>query len=460
MLHFPAFLTQQRTHLRPLRRYVRGVARSNRYLVDQTGEPIFPIVDHQWNLLCWGGGRNELGVGTTTPEGVYAGYAAARAADGFDGVLVMAINSNQGGEVGPFQDGRLWDGITPWGGGGIGDLNPAYWARMDSLINALGAQGITAWLLLISSYTTAAGTAFAALNTTNAATFGTALANRYRDFPNIVWQLGVDYFGDEEANFSAFATALRNAGDTHPLIVEYMAESNSRTDSSNSTTGSFGNSTAVVVDDVYSYNAAYLEVERSYQLSSPTLRPALYYNGYYDQQSGTWDTTLLDNELWAITSGSPGFFYGSESTWQWGSGAYAAVLSDFHPNTWVRRIRNFWTALTGWQNLVPDISSSFITSARGTKVTALSSGGGGGSYSGGNTYLTGGVTPDGTLAVLYTPTSRTITIDGSKMAATYSATWYDPYTFAATAAASTQTSYTTPGNNSQGNSRWLLVLKG
>jgi hypothetical protein len=456
----PMFLAQQVTNRPPRHRYVAGVSRSGRYLVDQTGIPILPIVDHQWNLVCWGGGRSELSPATTTPELVFQGYAAHQASCGFNGCLFLAIGSDQGGEVGPYQDGRTWDGVTPWGGGGIGDLNPSYWARVDSLLNALAANGITAWVNLISSYTLASGTAFAALNTTNAATFGSALAARYAAYPNIVWQFGVDYFANFEAEMAAVVTALRSGGDSHPAIVEYMAESGSRVDSANAATGAFGTGSAVAFDDTYTYNASYLEVERSWQQSSPTVRPVMYFNGYYDQQPSTWDTTLLDDELWALTSGSAGFFYASETTWQWGSGAYAAVLSDFHPNTWLRRVRAFWTSQPGWQNLVPDIGSTFLTGSRGTKVSALSPGGGGGSYSGGNTYLTGGVTADGTLAVIYTPTSRTITLNGAQLVSSYTATWYDPYSFATTAAASSATSYATPGTNSQGNNRWLLVLRG
>lgn len=440
--------------------YVAGVDGTGRYFTDASGQPIFPVIDHQWHLIAWGGDRSELSPGTTTPLGVFQAYSAHQASKGINAALVMAICSDQGGPVGPFTDGRTWDGIAPFTGGAIGVLNNTYWSRVDDMLNSMAAQGITCVLNIIASYTIAAGTAMAGITTTNAATYGAALAARYKNFPNIVWHLGADYFATKEAEFAAIVTALRAGGDTHLVTCEYMAESDSSVDSSNAATGTFGRSSAMSYRDIYTYNAAYLETERAYALSAnPSVLPSLYFNGYYDQQTSAWDTVLLDDKLWAWTSGSPGFYYGSEATWQWGVGVYAHILGDQFPNTWFPAFKTFLAGLTGWQKIVPDISSAFITSARGTKVTALTPGGGATPYSGGNTYLTGGVTADGKLAVLYTPTNRTITIDGTKMVAAYTAKWVDPYTFAVTAATPSATSYATPGTNSQGNNRWLLVLQ-
>lgn len=436
--------------------FVSGV--SGLHFVDQAGAPILPVVDHEWELIGWGGGRNELGVGTTTVHGVFDGYGTIQKANGFNAVLIEAIDSDQGGPHGPNTNGATWDGINPWGAGGIGDLNSTYWARIDDFIQTSAAHGLTVFLGLISSYNLATGTAFAGLNTTNAATFGTAIGNRYKTYPNLVYHFGADYFGTEESEFGALVTALRATGDTHIITCEYMAESETRKDSSGTTTGTFGNSTQVQYDDVYTYNAAYLEVEKSYQQTSP-MRPTVYFNGRYDQQTSGYDTVNLDDVLWALTSGAHGVFYGSEATWAWPSTAYGHLTTDTLRTSWFGDMASFWTSNTGWHDLVPDISSTFITSARGTKVTALSPGGGATPYTGGNTYLTGGVTADGKLAVLYTPTSRTITVDGTKLVASYTATWVDPYSFATTAATPSLTSYATPGNNSQGNTRWLLVLK-
>src|SRR5215210_3297074 len=78
------------------------------------------------------------------------------------------------------------------------------------------------------------------------------------------------------------------------------------------------------------------------------------------------------------------------------------------------------TALDGWWNLVPDLGSTFITSPRGKPRPEMPNGAQ--RYNATNPpkdYLTGSVTPDGTLGLLYTPVARTITIDGSKMVSHY-----------------------------------------
>ena len=268
--------------------YITAVSPNGRYFVDQAGAPIAMFEDHQWNLIARGGEWDETGAGTT-PLSVFQGYAATQAANGFNAVEVLAIDSNQGGAAGPFQDGRTWDGLTPWVGGAIGVLNNAYWSRVDNFIDAMAAQGITVVLNLVASYNSAGGTAFAGLNATNGATYGAAIGNRYRDKPNIIYQFGVDDFGFADVNYAAIANAIQATGDTHLITEQNMAESNTRTDSSDTAVGTFGTSTDAAYDEVYSYNATYVEVERAYRLSSPSVRPTFMANGYYDQggTSGT-----------------------------------------------------------------------------------------------------------------------------------------------------------------------------
>jgi len=138
-------------------RWFHAVSDDGRYLVDQAGAPVPVFTIHQWNLVARAGEHDELGPGTT-PQAVFAAYCQFLAAKNFNAVLALAITSDQGGAVGPFTDGRTWDGIEPWGSGGIGDLNEPYWQRVDELVDACGAVGITVILNLVSSYTLYPGT--------------------------------------------------------------------------------------------------------------------------------------------------------------------------------------------------------------------------------------------------------------------------------------------------------------
>jgi hypothetical protein len=438
--------------------WIRAVSATGRYFLDQNGAPVALFWDHQWNLIANAGEWKELGAGTT-PRAVFASYAAEQAANGFNGVLTLAVS----GAAGSHQNGTTWDGIAPFVSGAIGNLNNAYWTRVDQFIDAMAAQGITVILNLASSYAEASGGALSGLNPTNGAAYGTAIGTRYQGRPNIVYEFGVDDFGYADASYQAIADAIRATGDTHLITVQHMAESNSRTDSASSPIGTFGADADVDHDEVYSYNASYLETQRDYQLSGPT-RPTLFANGHYDQSATNDDYdwhVLADNLGWALTSGSQGSYYGSEATWEWGSGAHAALSQLTFPNgPWPATIRWF-TSLDGWWKLVPDFGSSFITSARGTKLAAIPSGGNGGGYDATdpqNDYLTGAVAPDGTLAVLYTPVARTISVDTTKLAAGFRGNWVDPYSGAVVAATGSGVSYSTPGPNSHGDGNWYLVL--
>jgi Protein of unknown function (DUF4038)/Putative collagen-binding domain of a collagenase len=447
--------------------WFRAVSDDGRYLVDQTGAPIPLFTIHQWNLVARAGEHDELGPGTT-PQAVFQDYCRFVASKDFNAVLALAVSSDQGGVVGSPTDGRTWDGIKPWGPGGIGDLNEPYWQRVDQLVDACGAEGVTVILNLVSSYTLYPGTAFADLNTTNGGAYGTAIGNRYKDKPNIIYHFGTDYFGTYEEQFAAIADAIQATGDTHLIALQNFPESNTRTSSPDGQpVGSFGNSRTISYDDVYSYNASYVELERDWGLTSPEIRPTVFMNGHYDQsgsdsQHYDWHV-YADNLGWGLTTGSKGFYYQAEGIWKWEASSWAdlqtlSFLADGGP--WPSTVAWF-EALNGWWNLVPDIGSSFITSSRGTPLPQIPSGGK--EYNAAspqNDYLTGAVTADGTLALLYTPVARTISIDGSRMASQYTASWIDPYDGSRTPATPSATSYTTPpSGNSGGDDNWYLALE-
>ena len=119
-----------------------------------------------------------------------------------------------------------------------------------------------------------------------------------------------------------------------------------------------------------------------------------------------------------------------------------------------------FTALPGWQNLMPDLSNQLVTGGRGTRVTGYTAGRRRPVRAGVHQLLRRG--PQNhrtTLAVLYFPNSATITIDQPKLPSGYNAKWIDPVT-GATQAAAKGSSYNsaTPGNNLAGDPDWVLIL--
>ena len=104
-----------------------------------------------------------------------------------------------------------------------------------------------------------------------------------------------------------------------------------------------------------------------------------------------------------------------------------------------------------WQNLVPDFTHTLVTAGYGNY--------------GQMDYATTGVTDDGSLALAYLPTIRTVTVDLTRMSSAVNAYWYDPtnglYTVIEGSPFPNTGTYqfAPPGNNSDGDGDWILVLE-
>jgi len=518
--------------------YITGLGGSGAgYFIDNRGNPRLVWGDALWGL-CGNAGRWNSG----NWQADYDGIIANRAAQGFTAIYTKPMGTTQ--NLGINDDGRTFDPLYPFQGGtpstGVSLANPStgltanYWARIDYLFTRAAANNITIFLNAIgyNSDFTSSGP-LAGKSSTEFQAYGTALGNRYKNTPNLIWVVADDYFGSVDTLISAFLTGLRGTGDTHPIAIENMAESDSKyifqvTDTgcgttngnatvtdSNATAQYVGaavsgsgiqagsvissvsagvsftmNKTATATATVslkitdqqtswgytnaqynfeYSYNQAYYGVEESYKETSPLT--VLQGDGYFYQGGSAYDTTydraFRQDAWWALASGAVGKISGSESMWQYQSSALASSATDWWYANNSLAIVNAFTALPGWHLLVPDTANALITGGRGTRATGFDAGGGGGQYEPAFTsgYVAASRTPDGgsgsSLAVIYMPLATTITIDQTKMAAGYTATWVDPVT-GATSSATPGSTYnsTAKGNNSRSQPDWVLVLQG
>lgn len=434
-------------------RFIAGVSGNHRFLVDQNGDPIMLRGDTVWGLVFnagrWGG---------RTWQSDIDDYITARAAQGFNAVYVAALGNTI--NAGVYDSGATWDGISPWVGGSTGDIGPqvgtlnnAYWSRVDYLLDAAQAAGITVMLDIIYGddigENARAGAMWDGSLPSNAqmTTYGTMLGQRYQGYPNLVWMIGGDYWGNADAKVGLTLDAIRAAGAQQLISVENYSHSRSYD------TG-LGRDYAQW-SDVYSYAPTYRYCEIAWQ-DSPAI-PLVWIDGYYDQDSGASNDLLYRQEVgWALTSGSRGTMYAAEGLWQWSSSARSMTLD---PSPAARQSVTAWnavSALPGWHQLVPDIgSTTLLTGDRGTKITSDSP-----YTSPSNDYVTGSITPDGTLALVYLPRGGTVHLTWDNMAGSgRSARWLDPTTGVLTPAGAGATSYTTPGDNAANQPDWYLVLK-
>jgi uncharacterized protein DUF4038/collagenase-like protein with putative collagen-binding domain len=453
--------------------YITGLAGTGAgYFTDNAGLPRMVLGDAVW-ALCGNVGRWSSGAW----QADYDTYLATRAGQGFTVVYTKPMGTVQSGNID--SNGGTFDSLFPFQGGtpstGVAGANPSsgltssYWARIDYFLASALAKGITVFLNAIgysSDFDSGPGP-LAGKSGSEFQSYGAAIGARYASQPNLVWMVADDYFGDNDSLISSFLTGLRGAGAAQPVTIENYPETTSRRDDSASASLAWGAANGQF-NFCYSYNVTYFMIEKAYLESSPVT--VIQGDGYFYQGSSSYSTSpaydrAARQDAWhALSSGARGIIIGDEAVWQWASTAQASVANNWWQKNSAGKIRAAIEALPGWHLLVPDTSSALVTAGRGTHATGLTSGGGGGQYEPAVTdsYVTASRTPDGgsgsSLALVYLSHATTITIDQTKMAAGYTASWMDPVTGALTGTAPGST-YTSSGSNSQGEPDWALVLQ-
>jgi hypothetical protein len=167
---------------------------------------------------------------------------------------------------------------------------------------------------------------------------------------------------------------------------------------------------------------------------------------------------LRRQEYWTMLSGATGQLYGNRYTWQFLNGWFNRWQA--HLDTIGSKQIGYLVALFGsrsWFDLIPDQSHSLVTAGYGnfsSTGTVMS-----------NDYATAARTADGTLAIVYLPTIRTITVDMSKLSAPMTAQWFDPSTGAYIKVAgspfttSGTQNFVPPGKNGDGEGDWILLFE-
>jgi hypothetical protein len=421
----------------PTEPFVTAVSDNGRYFVDQNGDPILVKGDSPWAILV-----------DATPKEM-TDYLETRAAQGFNVVLCSLLGNTVNG--GPFDNGNTFDGVSPFVGGDPSELNDAYWDRVDHFITTAASLGITVMAYPIDGWTGVAennGLA-ASWNTTTATNYGKAVGTRLDSHPNLIWATGGDFpnvngFGDDDPRFWAVFQGIDSVTDYRPRTIQFTLN----TTSLESTYWD----EKVDFNFVYSYAISYAMVEGAYGETNPSGDhiPALLSEPHYEGYALITPLYIRSMAAWALTSGSPGEFYGSEEVWDTAP-TPEALNTDAVDQ--LSAMRAAFEALDGWENLVPDYNSAFVVNGRGTKGDESTE------YFSGNTYVTGARTPDGTLAVVYLPdANREITINEALMDDGYTARWVDPTTGIGPGADEGPT-YRRTAPNAAGDTDWLLVLE-
>jgi hypothetical protein len=414
------------------------VSADHRYLVDQNGAPYLLIGDSPQCLA------------TNVSPANMEYFFADREQHGFNTVWVDIL-------CGPYTGGRsnysTYDGIVPFTvSGDLSTPNPAYFARIDTMVELAAAHGIT--LLLQPAETGSFRDLLRSNGVAKDFAYGAYLGRRYRNAPNIIWLSGNDYQSDQWATYDPYATALasglRSTDPKRLQTVELDSPVSLSTDNPKWTS-------LIDFNSAYTYSPTYAEVLKGYDHAA-TL-PVILIEANYEGENNTGGSPasgdiLRRQEYWAMLSGATGQLYGNHYTWGFQYGPWKDEL-DTIGATQVGIMVNFFTSLS-WYNLVPDQTHTLVTSGFGTpRDTGLVSD---------SDYATAASTADGRLAIVYLPTPRPITVNMGRFSGPVTARWFDPTNGHYIAAANgpipnTATHEFTPmPDNGQGDGDWVLVL--
>jgi hypothetical protein len=422
---------------------------SKRYLVDQNNIP----------FLLAGDAPHAMFANLSTADA--EAYMSDRMAHGMNTLWCeLLVNNAVGGRA----DGSTYDGILPFTGklpGGFYDLkkpNPAYFERVDAMINLAAKHNIV--IMLDSLENDGWMSTFEANGNVAANSWGRYIGNRYKSFPNLIWMTGNDF-------------QTWNTSSIDNLLTQSVMAGIAATDPSHLQTTELNFNISGSLDDLllvpyttlaaaYTYYPTYFEVLQQYNNSATTV-PVFMEEGYYEGQAYGNLTPKIATPLmlrkvpyWTVLSGGlGGYMHGTQyydfhAGWQSGIATMAA--------THVGYFAAFFQSLP-WYDLVPDQKHIIVTAGYGTAT-----GNGSGNIET-DDYVTTAYWPNGSGSLSYAPASTTLTVALDQFSSAVYAMWYDPTnntykTVSGSPFKNTGTgTFATPGRNSARDSDWVLVLR-
>ena len=450
---------------------------NKRYFVDGNGNPWLMVADAGHHLMAG------------LPQSSLSQYLNDRKNNGFNTINFYGACGESGTSAssGTCQaSGAAYDGTLPFTVGtsnanyDLSSPNKNYWPEVDNVINQANSLGLVVLFDPLPwgvNFGTAMENTVSPVNyvscgepiilpcTSNDYNFGVYLGNRYKSFPNIIWQFGQDFrhnvlpdatFMDYMAQVMAGVASV----DKNHLITAQMNYNRSYTQQAFSIGNASFNST-VNTSFVYTYYETYDAVLAAYNDAS--IMPAFLGESNYETANNTGllssnaNAFITRMEMWyTMTSGGAGHEFGNEHVNHFDPSWQSSL--DTTATLQVKYLTNLFSQFQWWR-LVPDqnhqvvmVSGSYNAS-NGNLYTA--------------TYVTAAWNPNGTLAIAYTPVSTTaLTVNMAKFTKTMTASWYDPTTGNSMPLGSfvntgTQTFTTPSGTHTDGTGAndWVLVLQ-
>jgi hypothetical protein len=409
---------------------------NGRYLVDRKNVPFLIVGDAPQALMV------------NVSEADADMYFANRASHGFNAVWINLLCADY---TGGRPDARTFDGIPPFTKPkDLSTPNEAYFARCDRILRLAAKHGLVVFL------DPAETGSFLSVMRQNGADkcreYGNYLGKRYKNLDNIIWMSGNDYQDWSDAANDAVVTAVaRGIKEEDPRALQTAELSYLRSSSLDDARWA----SLLSLDASYTYYPTYAEVLKDYNRKN--FLPVFLVEADYEFENGADPERLRRQEYWAMLSGAAGQIYGNGYVWPFKPDWKAHL--DTPGAIQMSYLKSLFQS-RAWYALQPDQSHKLVTEGYGRFEDE------GKPHSGisANDYAAAALTPDGSLAVAYLPTIRTITVDMSRMSGPAKASWFDPtkgvYASAPGSPFSNRgsRSFAPPGENGEGKGDWVLIL--
>ena len=373
--------------------YPLHVEAGKRYLLDAQNRPFLLQGDAGWSLIA-----------RLTRENVDL-YLETRRQQGFNTVIVELLEHqftdnppNNAYGVGPFT--RAGDFSTP---------NEAYFAHAEYVIAKANEKGML--VLLAPAYLGYQGgsegwySEMSANGVTKLRAYGQWVANRFKNYDNILWIEGGDYNAPDKTLSRAVANGIRDVDTSGKWLQTFHgARGTAALEFLNTASDPW-----LTVNDIYS-DANSVVSEARTQYSGSTMPFFLIEAGY--ENNDTDGAGVRMQAYQAVLSGATGQVMGNFPVWYLGTG-WQAALNSAGATTLGHLPELFDSTDIAWSNLVPDSNGTVLTSSPGT----------------GSGRAVAARMNNGSAVLVFTPVQQTLTINMTKLAGpNVGARWFDPGT--------------------------------
>jgi hypothetical protein len=403
-------------------------ATNDRLIVDQNGTPFFMSTDVGGNIMV------EL----SREDAEF--YLDNRRDMGFTVIAAGLIEPHFGTNA-----PANFYGDVPFTGETFTTPNEAYFAHADFIINEAAERGLVLMLtpIWLGFNCGSEGWCEEVMDASLAdmRQWGEYLGNRYKDYDNIVWQIGGDTDPAPVKNkVREFVNGILEHDNPERIFTAHnQPESQAVTP--------WPGEAWLNLNMVYTYNTTMYEQCKAAYDRTPTI-PYFMGESTFENEGAT-QQRLRAQAYWPVLCGSMGYLFGNCPIFHFGAfpdwcgiGDWKAEL-DEQGSVSMLHVRRLFLS-RAWYDLVPDFDHAAMTAGYGTW---------------GNTnYATAALTGNGNTLIAYLPTRRMVTVDMSKLSGTEArAWWYRPSNGTATEIGTFATSGNRqfdPGTNAD----WVLVI--